>query len=590
MTVSLLRSENCRKLGREALKSRTCSIPVRINPKPSWNDEHLAIIKKMLKNVTILLRADLQGWLNGLRRGGETWRKAALKGIGYLVFIVALSVLGNSLFTHLRLTEAEPTLLLGVINGFMLFGIIVVAKELMESSLKSLYEAPDTALLHAAPIQPVAIFGYKFIHLTITRFLSIFCFLGPPWVAFGLIFGLPWHFYVVLFPVCLCLLVMIASYVTISVMLIARFFSSGWLLATLKVLGTAIGVTVGFLLSLTLFFEFEPIHIKQLLLNWASERTADTAASWYPHEWIGKLLLSWVTESTIGVRLRWALGGFGGSLAAAGVATLVAQLIYQRGWENIRHLKAKRKPVRSTNGSKASHLERMRRTLGRGKIRSMMLKDFLIFVRHSGRLIAIVMLTLFLVVHIAILLVHEGSADTNAGLVLTVQIVLYSMLITFGISCNGLRDEAKTWWMLKASPVTPKLVFTSKFLTALLCALVYAEFWSLFAVCLLRIPRDAWIPVMLTPILTLPTACALNTAIGTLPWMAELTHQPKPILRALTFTVTLIIDVALVLAPVIAWYTESLIAFVGLVILFAGVFGISYRWGIGNLRRLLVAQ
>ncbi|MCY4567732.1 MAG: hypothetical protein OXD49_05430 [Candidatus Poribacteria bacterium] len=552
----------------------------------------------MLKNVVILLRADLQGWLNGLMRGGEAWRKAALKGVGYLVFIVALSVLGNSLFTHLRLTEAEPTLLLSVINGFMVFGIIVVAKELMESSLKSLYEAPDTALLHAAPIQPVAIFGYKFIHLTITRFLSILCFLGPPWVAFGLIFGLPWHFYAVLFPVCLCLLVMIAGYVTISVMLITRFFSSGWLLATLKVLGTAVGVTVGFLLSLTLFFEFEPIRIKQLLLNWASERTTDTTASWYPHEWIGKLLLSWVTESTIGVRLRWALGGFGGSLAAAGVATLVAQLIYQRGWENIRQLKvSKRKPVRSTNDSKASHLERLRRTLGRGKIRSMMLKDFLIFVRHSGRLIAIVMLTLFLVVHIAILLVQEGGADTNAGLVLTVQIVLYSMLITFGISCNGLRDEAKTWWMLKAAPVTPKLVFTSKFLTALLCALIYAEFWSLFAVGTLRIPREAWIPVMLTPILTLPTACALNTAIGTLPWMAELTHwgntlskTPKPILRVLTFTVTLIIDVALVLAPVIAWYMESLIAFVGLVILLAGVFGISYRWGIGNLRKLLVAQ
>ena len=555
----------------------------------------------MLKNVIILLRADLQGWLNGVRRGGEAWRKAALKGIGYLVFIVALSVLGNSLFTHLRLTEAEPTLMLGVINGFMIFGIIVVAKELMESSLKSLYEAPDTALLHAAPIQPVGIFGYKFIHLTITRFLSILCFLGPPWVAFGLIFELPWHFYVVLFPVCLCLLVMIASYVAISVMLIARFFSSGWLLATLKVLGTAIGVTVGFLLSLTLFFEFEPIHIKQFLLNWASERKADTTASWYPHEWIGKLLLSWVAESTIAVRLRWALGGIGGSLAAAGMATLVAQLIYQRGWENIRQLKvSKRRSVQNTvvpqvssidlRHSKASHLKRMWRTLRRGRIQSMMLKDFLIFVRHSGRLIAIAMLTLFLVVHIAILFVQEGNADVNAGLVLTVQIVLYSMLITFGISCNGLRDEAKTWWMLKVSPVTPKLVFTSKFLTALLCALIYAEFWSVFAVGLLRIPKDAWIPAMLTPVLTLPTACAVNTTIGTLPWMAELTHQPKPILRVLTFTVTLIVDIALVLAPVIVWYTESFVAFIGLVILLAGIFAISCRWGIGNLRRLLIAR
>ena len=544
----------------------------------------------MLKNVTILLNADLQGWLNGLRHSSAAWRKAALKGIGYLVFIVALSILGNSLFTYLRLTEAAPTLMLSVINGFIVFGIIIVAKELMESSLKNLYEAPDTALLHAAPIQPITIFGYKLIHLTITRFLNILCFLGPPWVAFGLIFELPWHFYAVLFPVCLCLLVMIASYVTISIMLIARFFSSGWLLATLKVVGTAISVMVGFLLSLTLFSEFEPTHIKQFLLNWASERTTDATTSWYPHEWIGKLLLSWVAESTIGVRLRWALGGLGGSFAAVGVAVLVAQLTYQRGWENIRQLKSKRKSVRRINGAKTSRLERMQLTLGRGKIQAMMLKDFFIFVRHSGRFIAVVMLTLFLVVHIGILLVNGDGADTNVGLILTVQIVLYSMLITFGISCNGLRDEAKTWWMLKAAPVTPRLVFASKFLTALLCALIYAEFWSLFAVCLLRISGNAMIPVMLTPILTLPSACAVNTAIGTLPWMAELTHQPKPVLRVLTFTVTLIIDMALVLAPVIAWYTESFIVFIGLMVFLVGVLAMAYRWGVGNLRRLLVAQ
>ena len=544
----------------------------------------------MLKNIKILLKADSQGWLNGIKHGGEAWRKTALKCIGYLVFVVALSVLGNSLFTHLRLTEAQPALVLGVINGFIVFGIIVVAKELMESSLRILYEAPDTNLLHAAPIQSVAIFGYKFVHLTITRFLSILCFLGPPWVVFGLIFELPWHFYAVLFPVCLCLLVMIASYVTISVMIIARFFSSSGLLSTLKVLGTVVSVMVGFLLSLTLFSEFEPMHIKQFLLNWASTETGNTGATWYPHEWIGKFLLSWATESTISVRLRWALVGFGGSFASLGAATLIAQLIYQRGWENIRQLKSKRKPVWSTSDSKVSPLEHVRLALGRGKIRAMMLKDFLIFVRHSGRLIAILMLTLFLVVHIAILLMHGSGADANTGQILTVQIVLYSMLITFGISCNGLRDEAKTWWMLKTAPVTPKLVFMGKFLTALLCALIYAEFWSLFAVCLLQIPRDAMIPVMLTPILTLPAACAMNTAIGTLPWMAELTHQPRPILRVLTFTVVLIIDVALVLAPVIAWYTESFVAFIVLIILLAGVFAMSYRWGIGNLRRLLLAQ
>ena len=305
---------------------------------------------------------------------------------------------------------------------------------------------------------------------------------------------------------------------------------------------------------------------------------------------MGKFLLIWTTESTIGVRLRWAFAGIGGCLVSVGVAILVAQLIYQRGWENIRQLKAKRKPVRSNGDPKASHLTGIAIALGRGKIRTMMLKDFLIFVRHSGRLIATVMLTLFLAVHIGILLIRGGSADANAAEILTIQVVLYSILITFGISCNGLRDETKTWWMLKSAPVTPDLVFTSKFLTALLCALVYAECWSLIAVYLLRMPRDVWMPVLLTPVITLPAGCALNTAIGTLPWMAELTQQPKPLLRVVTFAVTLVVDMGLVIAPVVAWYTESIVVFGGLIVVLAGVFVVSYKWGIGNLRKLLVAQ
>lgn len=544
----------------------------------------------MLKNIKILLKADWQGWLNSLKYSREAWRKGILKGIGYLVLVVALSVLGSSLFRHLRLTEAEPTLVLGVINGFMTFGVIIVAKELMESSLKILYEAPETALLHAAPIQPITTFGYKFIYLTITRFLSILCFLGPPWVAFGVIFGLPWHFYIGLLPACLCLLTIIASYVTISMMVIARFFSSGGLITTLKALGTAIGVTMGFLISLVLFTGLESIPTKQFLLNWASAGTTDTAAIGYPHEWMGRLLLSWTPETTVGTRLRWVLGGSAVSLASMGFATLIAQRIYQRGWENIRQLKAKRKPARSDSDTTTSNLKGTALILGRGKIRAMMLKDFLIFTRHSGRLIAIAMLTLYLVVHIGILFARGGGAETNTAEILTVQIVLYSILITFGISCNGLRDEAKTWWMLKSAPVTPRLVFTSKFLTALLCALVYAEFWSLIVIYLLRIPRDSWIPVLLIPIITLPAGCAVNTMIGTFSWMAELTQPPKPFLRILTFTVTLIVDIILIMVPIIAWYTQNLIVLIALILLLVGAFVLSYKWGISNLGKLLVAQ
>lgn len=554
------------------------------------------MIYTVLTPTKILLKADWQGWLNSFKHHRETQRKLLLKLLGYLVFIVALSVLGNSIFTHLQLMDAHSTLVLSVINGFMMFGTLIVAKELMESSLKIFYEAPDNALLRALPIPLVAIFGFKFVHLIATRFLSMLCFLGPPWVMFGLIFQLPWHFYAILFPACLCLLSIIASYVTVIMMLIARFFSSGGLLSALKMLGTAIGVAVGFLLSLMLFSEFESTTVKQFFLNWASAETGHLAnpltnATWYPHQWMGRLMLSWaaapgIQGGAVDERLWWGFLLIAGSLGAAGFATLVAMQIYQRGWENIKQLKTKRKPARSA----PSKLSFILATLGRGKMQAMMIKDFVVFIKHSGRFIAIIMLTLFLGVHIGILLVQGSTADVNTGQVIAVQVVLYSILISFGLSCSGFREEAKTWWVLKSAPVTPQLVFTSKFLTALLCAFIYAESWMLIVVNLLKIPVAAWMPIFLIPILTLTAVSALNTAIGTLPWMAELTHEPKPLLRVLTFMFTFIADIALILVPMITWHVAGVVWFGVLMIFVAGVFGGSYKLGIGNLRKLLVAQ
>ena len=75
--------------------------------------------------------------------------------------------------------------------------------------------------------------------------------------------------------------------------------------------------------------------------------------------------------------------------------------------------------------------------------------------------------------------------------------------------------------------------------------------------------------------------------IGTLPWMAELTNQPNRFLRVLTFTVTLIIDIILVMVPVIAWYTQSPTVFIGLILFLAGILVMSYRFGISNTQQVV---
>ncbi len=554
--------------------------------------------------MKILIKASWQAWLNGLKY--QPQRKQFFKFIGYLIFVVVLSALGNEIFTHLRLSEASPIRVFSVINGFMLFGSAIVAKDLMETSLKVLYQAPDSVLLRSLPIPSVVIFGFKFFEMTVPHFLSILCLLGTPWVAFGLIFQLPWHFYFLLLPACFCFLILIASHVSISMMLITRFFSSGKLLTSLKMLATAISVMVAFFLGLLLLeqrfqSEFEVLKVKQFFFNAVSEIDFDigtelSSSTWYPHQWLGRLMFSWVDESTTSGLLRWGFWLIGGSLSSVCLAILVAMRIYTTGLENIASMKSVRVWTRAWKFSPRNHsIFSVPRSTFLQRGRAMMRKDFAVFIRHRGAMIAIIMLTFFLIVHIGILLLQNSVADVNDAVAITVQITLYGTLITFRLSCSGFRDEAKTWWMLKSNPITPELAYVSKCLTAFLCAVSYTEFWMLIVLRLLRMPGEVWIRFLLTPILSLSAVCALNTAIGALPWMAELTQFPgssmqsRPLLRTLTFMFTLLLDIVLIIVPIIVLQIGGVAWLVAVIGCFAAGLGVFYKIGVRNLRKLLVA-
>lgn len=543
----------------------------------------------MLNIIKILIKADCNAWLNNFRFNKETWRKSILRGIGYLIFIVALSMLGLNFFSHLQINDASAHIVLNVINGFMVFAIIIVTKELMESSLKTLYEAPDTLILHAAPIQPMAIFGYKFIHISAARLMTMLCFMGPPWIAYGTVFKLPWHFYLVLVPVSISLMVIIASYVSISMMVITRFFLSHGLLTIIKIIATTIGVSIGFLLSFTLFAGTDVFPLKRILLEFASTENGGNPTKLLPHQWIGEMLLSWTHDSTLWAKIKWMLYLIGFSVSSIGLTFVISNAIYHRGWENTRQLKTKRNQLQTDGNVKPSKLNGLVVSFGRGKVQSLMLKDLLIFITHSGRVIVIVMLTIILVVY-STLFSSGAIGNDYAAETLTFMVVLYSLLITFGISCNGLRDEAKTWWMLKSAPVTPRLVFTSKFMTTLLCTLIYAETWLVIFILLLQIPTSNSVFILLTPFISLPVCSVINTMIGTLPWMAELTNQPNPFLRVITFALTFFLNTVFVTVPLIVFNTIGLIVFIPMIVFLTIVFFICYRWGVRNLRKLLAAQ
>ena len=567
-----------------------------------------------MHTLPILLKSSWQGWLNSIQYASEERRKKVAEAIGFLVLMAALYLIGHAIFKVIGQQAAlspdaigadiYTETILRAINICVGLGVLILAKGTIEGTIKQFYEAADTSLLLAS-LSPSTVFGFKLIQLITSNLLGMMMWLFPPWIAFGRLFGLPWHFYVGLIPTSFCLLVIIVTNVVVAMMLITRFFSSQRMIQFLKIVGTIIGAAAGFFLAFSvLTFEWSD-EIATFLLERLNLPTSD----WYPHLWAAKLMISWLPESGI-QPLRWAIQLIVVSAATPLLSVLLASKIYHRSWEYARGVEV--------NPTQSSKKRRRITLLGRGKIRSMMAKDFQVFLRHKGRVTMIIILTLLQLIPIFALVyqtrptdqIHYGFHLPNLAAIV-VQIMIYSLIATAGLSWGGCKAETKTWWLLKSSAISPTLLFKSKLSIGSLCAAVYASVWVFVILTLFRIPIQLWLPILLMITAITATATAFNTAMGTLPWVAEIgeTNQDfnrQPVLRLATLLVTIIVNLILLSVPTIILQIVVLseMKFFGgrqsglipatqlliiALILFnlIGVWAISYLLGRQSLRKLL---
>lgn len=560
-----------------------------------------------MHTLPILLKASWQGWLNNLQYASEERRKKVAELIGFLVLMAALYLIGHFIFKVVgQQTDADGQTILRAINICVGVGVVILVKGAMEDTIKKFYEAADTSLLLSS-LAPSTVFGFKLIQLIAASLLGMVMWLFPPWIAFGRIFGLPWHFYLGLIPACFCLLVIIVTNVVVVMMLVMRFLSSQRMIQFLKIVGAIIGTAAGFFVALSIFsFRFEwSDEIAIFLL----ERLKFPTSDWYPHLWIVKFMMSWLPES--GVQpLRWGLQLIVASIVIPSLSVLLASRIYQRSWEYARRVEI--------NPRQSDKKRRSTARLGRSKIRSMMTKDFHVYLRHEGRVVMIVILTLIQLIMISVLAYQIRTNDKIYYAVylpnlaaIAVQIMIYSVILTAGLSWGGCKADAKTWWLLKSSSISPTLLFDSKLLIATLCAIAYIEVWLVVVLVLSRIPPQLWLPILLMTAAITATATAFNTAMGTLSWVAEIgetdrNFSKQPILRFATLVVTIIANLILLSAPIIilqigvlgkmklfggrqsgSLSTSQQLTIGFILIVLIGVWGISYLLGRQSLRKLL---
>ena len=560
-----------------------------------------------MHTLSILLKASWQGWLNNLQYASEERRKKVAELIGFLVLMAALYLIGHFIFKVVgQQADADGQTILHAINICVGLGVVILVKGAMEDTIKKFYEAADTSLLLSS-ITPSTVFGFKLVQLIAASLLGMVMWLFPPWIAFGRIFGLPWHFYLGLIPACFCLLVIIVTNVVVVMMLVMRFLSSRQMIQFLKIVGAIIGAAAGFFVALSIFsFRFEwSDEIATFLL----ERLKFPTSDWYPHLWIVKFMMSWLPGS--GVQpLRWGIQLIAASIVIPSLSVLLASKVYQRSWEYARRVEL--------NPKQNDKKRRKVVLLGRGKIRSMMAKDFHVFLRHEGRVVMIVILTLIQLIMIFFLVYQMRTNDKIYYAVylpnlaaIAVQIMIYSVILTAGLSWGGCKADAKTWWLLKSSSISPTLLFDSKLLIGTLCAIAYIEVWLVIVLVLSRIPLQLWLPILLMTAVITATATAFNTAMGTLFWVAEIgetdrNFSKQPILRFATLVVTIVANLILLSAPIIilqivvlgkmklfggrqsgSLSTSQQLTIGFILIILIGVWVISYLLGRQSLRKLL---
>ena len=546
--------------------------------------------------LAILLKNSWCGWANGIRYVSDEKRKKIAELIGFFVLIAALYWLGRAVFraAEIQLPESYETTILRLIKIFMTLGVCVIIKDAMEGALKQLYEAADTSILLSSPLPPSTVFGFKFIQIITGNALSMVIWLLPPWFALGHFFHLAWHFYLALVPACFCLLVIIVGGISTLTMLIVRYFSSRLMIKILKILGSTIGIAAGFLIAVGFL---APDPAAQFTL----ERLKVPESNWLPHLWVAKMMMAWLPESKMSA-LRWAAQLLGVSAGISFLSVLVASKIYYRSWEYARRVEMKADQKRKKRFGNSNSL------LGRGQIRSMLAKDFRVFVRDRKQVTTVVILTLIVLVGMvpaASEIRDSGGADRGVVIPLYVglgiQIMIFSVMVTLGFTWGGFKAEAKTWWILKSGPVSPELLFKSKILIATVCSVAYTNIWCCVWLILFRTSLILWLPILMVTTITTTAAIAFNTAMGALPWVAEIGESYRdsrkmPVTRIATVLLTMVTN-GVLLSPALVWGVvvlggESigvlqLLGIAVTLIVMIGVWGLSYLSGKRSLRKLL---
>ncbi|MBB16646.1 hypothetical protein CMK22_15335 [Candidatus Poribacteria bacterium] len=513
-----------------------------------------------MSNLVLLLRTDFQSWRNTIRYDAETQKKRLLELVAFAIIVFAFffimqasfSLIGRGLLRNVNSITAVSK----VVSFLVGLGTFILIKDAIQGSIVRLYEAHENTILFSASISPTVVFTSKLISVLGSNLFNMLVWLVLPWCLFVQLVEsfwqvqFAWYFYLFLILVCLLLFVIIVTQTILLMLIINRFFLSRQVVGMFKVLVATITIGVIAILSFSFLAIEDSYKFAQTFL---SQNSSDSW-SWYPQRWATNFLLSLHPESHY-VEWYWLIQLASVGLVLPILTVLVASKVYYHSWELFQRTVKRQK--------RKARLIILSNWVWKGKIRSMMMKDFLVFIRYRGRIVMVVMLSVILTIVLMMISseMHQSGMerfDESSIFGVFSQVMLYSVIASLGLTWSGFKVERETWWILKSSMISPKLLFRSKFLVATICATVYANAWIFAIMIVTKIPTGFWLPVLGMSTLMIASVTAFNTAVGSLPWVCEIdvhgqTRRRRPMIRVATMALTMVVNIVVLVTPLMTW-------------------------------------
>lgn len=370
----------------------------------------------------------------------------------------------------LELTESLPSLLL----SSLFVGTLLTS---FGGLLQAMYLAGDMDFLLSFPIPMRAVFISKLVQAVLPNFILISIFCMP--ILFGVGAGnqYQWAYYLMIVPIMVSLAMAAGGLASLLVMLVVKVLPPR---RAAEILGFA-GAMVGMLCSQSgNMFNLYRKELAGLPKTDFGDVLIRANTPWMPLNWAGQGLVA-IGKSDWGPGLLLLGITFGLALGAFALSLITAEKWYYSGWAGMQIVAARKKAPGAAPARPQS--PNLLQKLLPQPVWAVVFKDLLMMrrdLRNLSQLVSPVILgLLYTVAFLRPSRQYSLPTDTNLFAVFIKQISIFGSLgISFFIgwillsrlATMAFSQERSSYWILKASPLSPRHLILGKFLMAYLPA------------------------------------------------------------------------------------------------------------------------